>query len=254
MSSDDATTAATAATDLARQLAETLRALDQEREQGDRATRERDGLRRELAGLRKAHDAEVQAHAGARQNHDLLASRVATLEAEASELRREAVRQTSRADVTGRDLEALRRDLGREQAAHRTTQERLAELEPSQRSTIAELAAEREAAAATRDRLTRLTSEYSALQQRVAADQSAALAASERCEALTREAGNLGDRLTLLRKQLQDETAAHAATRRELVEQRAATADGERKRRGQGVMGAIGGAAALGLGLILRRR
>ena len=251
MSSDDATPDAT---DPSRQLAEALRALDQERDHGDRATRERDGLRRELAALRQQHDTEVQAHAGARQGHDLLASRVANLEAEASELRREAVRQTLRADLATRDLEALRRDLGREQAAHRTTQERLAELEPSQRSTIAELAAERDAAAATRDRLRRIEGEYAALHKRVAADQSVALAASERCEVLTREAGNLGDRLTLLRRQLQEETDAHTATRRELAEQRVATAEVERKRRGQGVMGAIGGAAALGLGLILRRR
>ena len=236
--------------ELQRQLAEALRALDQEREQGDRATGERDGLRRELAALRQQHDVELQAHAGARQAHDLQASRVANLESEASELRREATRQTQRADAAGRDLEALRRDLIREQAAHHVTHERLAGRGPTQRSTLAELASEREAAAATGDRLRRLEGEHAALQQRVASDQ----AANERCEALTRDAGNLSDRLTLLRRQLQDETEAHAATRRELAEQRSATVEADRKRRGQGVLGAIGGAAALGLGLILRRR
>jgi chromosome segregation ATPase len=240
--------------ELQRKLAGALRALDQEREQGDRAASERDSLRRELAALRQQYDGEMQAHASTRQGHDLLASRLAGLEAEASELRREASRQTQRAEAARGDLEAMRRDLIREQAAHHVTQERLAGLEPAQRSTLAELATEREAAAATRDRLRRIEGEYAALQQRVAGDQAAALAASERCEALTRDAGNLADRLTLLRRQLQDETEAHAATRRELAEQRAAAVEADRKRRGQGIMGAVGGAAALGLGLILRRR
>ena len=114
--------------DLQARLDTTLRALDQERERGDATTRERDGLRGELAALRKQLDGESQAHARARQAHDLLQSRVTALEAEAGEQRREAARQGQRADQSTRDVDAVRRDLAREQANHRATQARLAVL------------------------------------------------------------------------------------------------------------------------------
>jgi chromosome segregation ATPase len=252
MHSDDGSNDALAESQ--RRLDDALRHLDQERERGEQASRERDALRREITTLRELHDAEARARARAAQDHDLLTSRVSTLEAESNELRREGVRQTQRAEQAARDVDAVRRDLAREQAAHRATQERLAALEASQRGAASELAAEKAAHLALKDQLRRLTAEHASLQERVAGDQTVALEATERSEALAREVGNLNDRLTLLRRQLQDETDAHAATRRKLEEQREATREVERKRRGQGLVSAVGGAAALGLGLILRRR
>lgn len=252
MHSDDGSNDALAESQ--RRLDDALRTLDRERERGDQATRERDVLRRELATLRELHDTEARARARAAQDHDLLTSRVGTLEGEAAELRREGVRQTQRADQAVRDVEAVRRDLAREQAAHRATQEQLAALEASQRGAAAELAAEKAAHATLKEQLRRLTAEHASLQERVAGDQTVALEATERSEALARDVGNLNDRLTLLRRQLQDETDAHTETRRKLDAQREATRDAQRRRRGQGIVGAVGGAAALGLGLILRRR
>ena len=237
-----------------RRLDAALRTLDQERERGELASRERDALRREVATLRELHDAEARARARAAQDHDLLHSRVTTLETEAAELRREGVRQTQRAEQAARDVDAARRDLAREQAAHRATEERLAALEATHRGGATDLAAERAAHAAAKEQLRRMSAEYASLQQRVAGDQTVALEATERSESLAREVGNLGDRLTLLRRQLQDETEAHAATRRKLEEQRQSAQEAERKRRGQGLVSAVGGAAAVGLGLILRRR
>lgn len=253
MHSDDATPEDPIG-ELQRRLDDALRDLDQQRERGEHVAHERDGLRRELADLRKQHDAEVQAHAHRGQAHDLLQSRVAALDAELAERRREVTRQTSRADQAARDLQAARRDHVAEQAAHRAVQERLAELESTHRSGAAELAGERAAHVEARELLRKLQSEYAALQQRAAADQSAALEAGQRVESLTRELGVLGDRLTLLKRQLQDEVNAHAATRKQLDEQRDATAAAERRQRGRGLIGAIGGAAAVGLGLLLRRR
>lgn len=240
--------------ELQRRLDDALRHQDQQRELAELAGRERDELRRQLADLRKQHDAETQAHAHKTQAHDLLHSRVSALEAEAAELRREGVRQQSRADQASRDLQSLRRDLTSEQAAHRATQERLATLEATHRSGAADLLAEKAAHEACKDRLRGAQAEYAALQQRVTADQTQALEASQRADTLAKEAGVLGDRLTLLKRQLQDEVNAHALTRKQLEEQREATQAAERRRRGQGVLGAIGGAAALGLGLLLRRK
>lgn len=239
---------------LQRRLDEALRHLDQHREHGDHAGRERDELRHELAELRRQHDAEVQAHAHAKQAHDLLHSRVSTLEAELAESRRESTRQTSRADQAARELQAVRRDLAGEQAAHRAAQERHAALEAAHRSGAADLLAEKAAHEQAKELLRKAQAEYAALQQRVAADQSAALEASQRADSLAKEAGVLGDRLTLIKRQLQDEVNAHALTRKQLEEQREATRAAERRRRGNGVLGAIGGAAALGLGLLLRRK
>ena len=118
----------------------------------------------------------------------------------------------------------------------------------------ADLLAEKAAHEQAKELLRKAHAEYAALQQRVAADQSAALEASQRADSLAKEAGVLGDRLTLIKRQLQDEVNAHALTRKQLEEQREATQAAERRRRGNGVLGAIGGAAALGLGLLLRRK
>lgn len=240
--------------DLQRRLDDAHRHFDQQRELHEHAARERDHLRSELAALRKQHDGEVQAHAKKGQAHDLLHSRVATLETEAVELRREGARQTSRADQAARELQAVRRDLASEQAAHRAVQDKLAALEATHRGGAAELLAERAAHKTSMEQLGKLQAELAALQQRVAADQSAALEASQRAESLAKEVGVLTDRLTLIKRQLQDEVNAHALTRKHLEEQREATREADRRRRGNGVLGAIGGAAALGLGLLLRRK
>ena len=240
--------------DLQRRLDDAHRHFDQQRELHEHAARERDHLRSELTALRKQHDGEVQNHAKKGQAHDLLQGRVATLETEAVELRREGARQTSRADLAARELQAVRRDLASEQAAHRAVQDKLAALEANHRGGAAELLAERAAHKTSNEQLGKLQSEFAALQQRVAADQSAALEAGQRAESLTKEASVLADRLTLIKRQLQDEVNAHALTRKQLEEQREATQAADRRRRGNGVLGAIGGAAALGLGLLLRRK
>ena len=133
----------------------------------------------------------------------------------AAELRREGVRQQSRADQASRDLQSLRRDLTSEQAAHRATQERLATLEATHRSAAADLLAEKAAHEACKDRLRGAQAEYAALQQRVTADQTQALEASQRADTLAKEAGVLADRLTLIKRQLQDEVNAHALTRKQ---------------------------------------
>lgn len=253
MHSDDATPDDPIA-ELQRRLDEALRHLDQQRERADHASRDRDQLRHELADLRKQFDGEVQAHAKRGQAHDLLLGRVATLEAEAAELRREGARQASRADQAGRELQAVRRDLASEQTAHRVTNDKLGALEAAQRSAAGDLLSEHNAHALTKDQLRKAHAELTALQHRVAQDQGQALDASQRAESLTKDVGVLGDRLTLIKRQLQDEINAHAVTRKQLAEQREATQAAERRRRGNGVLGAIGGAAALGLGLLLRRK
>ncbi len=253
MHSDDATTDDPIA-ELQRRLDEALRHLDQQRELAEHTSRDRDQLRHELAELRKQHDGEVQAHARRGQAHDLAQSRVATLEAEAAELRREGARQTSRADQAARELQAVRRDLASEQAAHRAAQDKHAALEATHRSGAADLLAERAAHDAAKEQLRKAHAEFTHLQQRVAADQKEAQDASQRAESLGKEVGVLADRLTLIKRQLQDEINAHALTRKQLEEQREATQAADRRRRGNGVLGAIGGAAAIGLGLLLRRK
>ncbi|MBA3547317.1 MAG: hypothetical protein H0T76_12595, partial [Nannocystis sp.] len=230
------------------------RALDQERERGDAASGERDSLRGELVTLRRQLDSESQAHARARQAHDLLQSRVTSLEGEAGEQRRDAVRHGQRAEQAIRDIDAMRRDLAREQAAHAATRTRLVELQETQRGAAAERSAEREAHAAAEERLRRADIEISALAHKLTGDQTALLEASDRSETLAKELVIATDRLTLLRRQLQDETAAHAATRRQYEVEQAEAEARRRRGRGKGIISALGGAAAVGVAVILRRR
>ena len=85
-------------------------------------------------------------------------------------------------------------------------------------------------------------------------DQTALLAASERAEALAKELAIATDRLTMLRRQLQDETTAHAATRRKFEAEQAEAEQRRRRGRGKSIVSALGGAAAVGVAMILRRR
>lgn len=240
--------------DLEARLDQARRALDQERERGDTASAERDALRGELVTLRRQLDGESQAHARARQAHDLLQSRVTSLEGEAGEQRREAARQGQRAEQATRDIDAMRRDLAREQAAHVTTRTRLTELQDTQRGAAAERSVEREAHAAAEERLRRADIEISALTLKLTGDQTALLEASERSEALARDLASATDRLTMLRRQLQDETAAHEATRRQFEVEQAEADERRRRGRGKSIISALGGAAAVGVAVILRRR
>ena len=82
----------------------------------------------------------------------------------------------------------------------------------------------------------------------------ALLAASERAEALAKELAIATDRLTMLRRQLQDETTAHAATRRKFEAEQAEAEQRRRRGRGKSIVSALGGAAAVGVAMILRRR
>ena len=240
--------------DLEARLAEARRSLDQAREHGDAASNERDVLRAELVALRRQLDGESQAHARAREAHDLSQSRVTSLEGEAGEQRREAARQGQRAEQATRDLDALRRDLAREQAAHAATRARLVELQEAQRGDVAERSAEREAHAAIVERLRRADLEIAALTDKLTGDQTVLLEASERAEALAKELAIATDRLTMLRRQLHDETTAHAATRRKFEVEQAEAEQRRRRGRGKSIVSALGGAAAVGVAMILRRR